>query len=196
MERLFTLMEGFMKLRWFVVAGLMLCLPSVVCARWIEDKVTMPSEATGPIEFSHYNHLENKAVGKNCTACHNDVFNIEPAKNPAFTMADMEKGKACGACHNGKKAFAVKDKAKCTACHPTHEIVFEVPDAGNVKFNHDVHTGMFGCGECHPALFVPKHGKNPKATMANMEQGNSCGTCHDGSAAFTVKENCDTCHQM
>jgi c(7)-type cytochrome triheme protein len=28
-------------------------------------------------------------------------------------MKDMEAGKSCGACHNGTKAFAVKDCAKC-----------------------------------------------------------------------------------
>jgi c(7)-type cytochrome triheme protein len=30
-----------------------------------------------------------------------------------MTMKDMEAGKFCGACHNGTKAFAVKDCAKC-----------------------------------------------------------------------------------
>jgi c(7)-type cytochrome triheme protein len=30
--------------------------------------------------------------------------------------------------------------------------------------------------------------------MDEMEKGKSCGACHDGKTAFTVKENCDTCH--
>jgi len=33
-------------------------------------------------------------------------------------------------------------------------------------------------------------------TMEQMEQGASCGACHDGGTAFTVKENCETCHNM
>lgn len=184
-----------MKLRrWFVLLAVLATIPTVVCARWIEDKVMMPSEATGPIEFSHYNHLE--AVGNNCPACHNTVFNIVVEKNPAFTMAEMEKGKSCGACHNGKKAFAVKDKDSCSNCHPTKEITFKVPDAGDATFSHDVHTGLFGCGECHPAIFVPDQSKHQPATMEQMEKGASCGACHDGGAAFTVKENCETCHKM
>jgi c(7)-type cytochrome triheme protein len=32
-------------------------------------------------------------------------------------MADMEKGQACGTCHNGQVAFNVKEKADCTKCH-------------------------------------------------------------------------------
>ena len=31
------------------------------------------------------------------------------------TMAQMEKGKTCGACHNGKRSFAVT--ANCDRCH-------------------------------------------------------------------------------
>ena len=34
-----------------------------------------------------------------------------------MTMKDMEAGKGCGACHNGTKAFGVKDAASCAKCH-------------------------------------------------------------------------------
>ncbi|OGR32049.1 MAG: hypothetical protein A2005_00430 [Desulfuromonadales bacterium GWC2_61_20] len=172
---------------------LLVSLPSVVMARWIEDTVVMPSEATGPVAFSHYTHLE--VLGKNCPTCHNAIFNIEPTKNPAFTMADMEKGKSCGACHNGTKAFAVKDSKGCSNCHPTRDIFFE-NDGGTVLFSHKVHTAAFSCGECHPAIFIPIQGKKAAVTMTQMEKGTSCGACHDGGAAFTVKENCEVCHQM
>jgi c(7)-type cytochrome triheme protein len=176
--------------RWLLIAALLLVFPSALFARWIQDKVVMDVAATGKVEFSHYNHLE--ALGKNCPTCHNAIFNIVAEKNPVFTMADMEKGKSCGACHNGKKAFAVK--GNCTTCHPTRDIVFE-NDGGPVTFSHEIHTGLYGCGECHPGVFVPAAGKNP-SNMEKMEKGGSCGTCHDGSTAFTVKENCDTCHKM
>jgi c(7)-type cytochrome triheme protein len=179
-----------MKYRWLIVALLVL-LPSAVCARWIKDQVVMPVEATGPVVFSHNNHLE--AVGKNCPSCHNAIFDIVVKKNPVFTMADMAQGKSCGACHNGTRAFSVKDD--CSMCHPTRDIVFKVPDAGDANFSHEVHTGMYGCGECHPGIFKPAQGKNT-ATMTQMEGGRSCGACHDGNTAFTVQENCDTCHAM
>ncbi len=180
-----------MKLRWFAVALLLAALPATLQARWIQDKVIYETKAAGKVEFSHYNHLE--AVGKNCPSCHNSIFHIVAEKNPTFTMADMEKGKSCGACHNGTRAFGVKED--CSSCHPTRDVTFKVPDAGDVLFSHDVHTGMFGCSDCHPHLFVPGPG-NKRVTMGRMEKGSSCGACHDGGSAFTVKDNCDTCHQM
>jgi c(7)-type cytochrome triheme protein len=35
----------------------------------------------------------------------------------SLTMKDMEAGKGCGACHNGTKAFGVKDPADCAKRH-------------------------------------------------------------------------------
>jgi c(7)-type cytochrome triheme protein len=32
-------------------------------------------------------------------------------------MAAMGEGKLCGACHDGKTAFTVKDQANCSKCH-------------------------------------------------------------------------------
>lgn len=180
-----------MKTRLLLLFVLLL-LPTMVSARWIQDKSVIKTEGAGPIEFSHYNHLE--AVGKNCPSCHNSLFNIVASKNPRVSMADMEKGKSCGACHNGTKAFSVK--GDCANCHPTKTVTFKVPDAGDVDFSHDVHTGMFKCNECHPALFVTAEGKSPKTTMEQMEKGSSCGQCHEGGTAFSVKENCDKCHKM
>lgn len=166
-----------------------LLLPTAIQARWIQDKVEMQVEATGAVEFSHYNHLE--AVGKNCPSCHNGIYNILPAKNPDFTMKQMEEGKACGACHNGTKAFSVK--SDCSNCHPTREIAIANPSAP-AQFSHDVHTGMYGCGECHPGLFVPDVSRHQAVTMKQMGDGEACGACHDGSTAFSVAENCSSCH--
>lgn len=177
--------------RFLFAALLLVAVPAALHARWIKDRVDLRSDATGPVAFSHYNHL--KAVGNNCPTCHNETFHVLPTKNPAFTMKQMEEGKSCGVCHNGRRAFTVK--ANCAKCHPTREIVFPVPDAGDVRFSHEVHTGLYGCSACHPDIFLPTAGKN-RATMAKMENGESCGACHDGSTAFTVKENCDTCHAM
>lgn len=184
-----------MERRRLIIIGLLLLAASVAWGRGVQDKVQIPSSATGPIEFSHYLHLEK--VGKNCPSCHNTLFNVDPAaakKKQPVSMKEMEeKGKSCGGCHNGKKAFSVK--GDCAKCHPTRDITFE-NDAGPALFSHEVHTGMYSCGECHPGMFAPKQGKNPKVTMEQMEKGESCGACHDGGTAFTVKENCETCHKM
>lgn len=179
-----------MKCRLLVlVAMLAVVLPSTLYARWIKDKVTFNVEATGPVEFSHYNHLD--ALGKHCPTCHNEIFSYVKKRNPTATMADMEKGQSCGACHNGELAFGVKDD--CSMCHPTRDVTV-ANDAAPALFPHETHTGMYGCSECHPDMFKPKSGGNPHVSMADMAEGSSCGACHDGSTAFSVKENCSACH--
>ena len=58
-------------------------------------------------------------------------------------------------------------------------------------FSHRSH-GSFGCYACHPALF-------PQAlvsfTHGEMRQGQFCGRCHDGGAAFAIPQApCARCH--
>ncbi len=141
---------------------------------------------TGPVTFRHRRHL----VAYKCGSCHPKLYEIGSKK--AVGMAQMEKGKSCGACHNGKTSFAV---AECARCHPVKDVDFKVKDTGDVKFSHELHTGMFKCGDCHIKLYLPS-AQNKRKTMAEMEAAQSCGACHDGNSAFTVKENCDRCHKM
>jgi c(7)-type cytochrome triheme protein len=42
---------------------------------------------------------------------------MKKGKTGPFTMAAMGEGKLCGACHDGKTAFTVKDQANCSRCH-------------------------------------------------------------------------------
>lgn len=180
-----------MTRRWILITILlMIALPSVLYGRWIKDKVYLQTESVGKVEFSHYTHMEMESIGKNCPACHNDVFHIVTKKNPEFTMAQMEDGKACGFCHNGKKAFNVD--GDCTTCH-AGDVAFVNEVSGRTIFPHEAHTEMFGCDECHPDLFTAESGAN-KATMKQMEEGESCGACHDGDTAFGVAEDCTMCH--
>lgn len=182
-----------MTRRWMILTIMLLvALPSVLCSSWIKDKVYLQTDSVGKVEFSHYTHMEMESIGKNCPTCHNDVFHIVTKKNPTYTMAQMKDGKSCGFCHNGKKAFSVT--GDCTTCH-AGDIVYVNADAGNITFPHAAHISMFGCDECHPDLFIPERGANP-ATMEEMEKGESCGACHDGSTAFGVAEDCESCHEM
>lgn len=65
----------------------------------------------GEATFSHEFHL---GMFK-CTDCHTKIFPFKAGGRKA-TMADMEAGKSCGACHNkGKDAFSVQDD--CGKCH-------------------------------------------------------------------------------
>lgn len=141
---------------------------------------------TGPVNFRHTTHLTRQQ----CGACHNAIF--KTAGNPRATMAEMEKGSSCGACHNGKTAFSL---ASCTACHPVKDRTFSLKTAGNVTFSHISHISLFKCADCHTTIYETAKSKT-RTTMAEMEAGKSCGACHDGKSAFTVKGSCATCHKM
>jgi len=172
-----------------IVIILMVTLPSVLHAIMMEnfvDEVYLQTETVGKVLFTHNVH------GTKCKACHPEIFQKKSNSNHA-TMEEMGKGKSCGACHNGKKAFSVT--SNCLTCHDAGDILFKDEDNGNVTFSHSAHTEMFSCDECHPDLFRAERSAN-KATMEDMENGESCGACHDGSAAFNVAEDCDSCHDM
>ncbi|MBW4055867.1 MAG: cytochrome c3 family protein [Proteobacteria bacterium] len=141
---------------------------------------------TGPTPFSHKLHL---AKVKDCSVCHTKLY--KTGKNPPVTMAEMQKGKSCGFCHNGKQAFGVN---KCGKCHKNPELTYRTPPVNRATFSHAFHIKAYSCKDCHPATVQPDRKKNKRFTMAEMEKGQSCGICHDGKAAFSVKGDCAKCH--
>jgi len=149
--------------------------------------VSIKTRKVGKVTFSHEIHTGMFA----CSECHPGIFKAKRNSNHT-TMKEMYKGESCGSCHDGSSAFGVKED--CTVCH-AGDIVFKEEDAGNVTFPHAAHIDMYGCEDCHPRLFRPQQGRN-KATMEDMEKGKSCGACHDGDTAFSVAEDCESCHQM
>lgn len=76
------------------------------------------------------------------------------------------------------------------------DILFRLTGAANVVFSHETHVGQGGvkCRECHYRIYTTVEG-HKKATMADMEKGESCGTCHNGKRAFDVKKDCVKCHK-
>jgi c(7)-type cytochrome triheme protein len=77
-------------------------------------KMTRTGDSPGQVTFNHETHVD--ATAPACTACHPAQFRIlkaSPRRAPV-THTEMDKGRYCGSCHNGKKAFALED---CTACH-------------------------------------------------------------------------------
>jgi c(7)-type cytochrome triheme protein len=152
----------------------------------IEFKAKGIADAT----FSHKFHLGSY----NCKDCHTRVFPYKVGAKQ-FTMADMEQGRGCGSCHTGKDAFSVV--GNCDRCHKGFKpgVVVFTNDGGEVKFSHEFHLGIYKCADCHTKLFLYKVGVK-HVNMAGMEAGKSCGGCHNGKDAFTVKENCDKCHKM
>jgi c(7)-type cytochrome triheme protein len=66
----------------------------------------------GNVLFSHDAHVSG--AGQKCTACHDKLY-TSAKQHKAVSMKDMQKGKSCGNCHNGKIAFSVK--GDCAKCH-------------------------------------------------------------------------------
>jgi c(7)-type cytochrome triheme protein len=62
-------------------------------------------------------------------------------------------------------------------------------------FSHWSHRIQYRCYVCHPAIFEMKQGTNA-VTMEKINQGEFCGACHNGRAAFNVGfDSCLQCHR-
>jgi c(7)-type cytochrome triheme protein len=162
------------------------------CHKGMKPKeIVFNLKAIAPAGFSHAFHTQAYA----CKDCHTRLFPFRIVAGKA-SMSDMGKGLSCGACHNGKDAFA--SSGDCTKCHKGLKpgtITFKT-DAGDAGFSHDFHLQAYKCADCHTKIFPYKSG-TLKATMADMEAGKFCGTCHNkGKDAFSVKDDCAKCHKM
>jgi len=67
---------------------------------------------------------------------------------------------------------------------------------GYVVFSHAAHVdGMkLACNDCHDKLYTNSK-KHKKVSMQEMKNGKSCGFCHNGKRAFSVKSDCAKCHK-
>src|SRR5512140_2503347 len=81
------------------------------------------------------------------------------------------------------------------AVGPGKTLEFPGGDQGKVTFDGKVHADKgLKCGDCHTKIFPMKKGKH---TMAAINSGKECGTCHNGTKAFDTKDkaNCGKCHK-
>jgi len=67
----------------------------------------------GTVVFDGKSHAEK---GMKCKDCHEGIFKRKQG-TAAMTMKDLNEGKYCGACHDGKKSFNTTDAANCAKCH-------------------------------------------------------------------------------
>jgi c(7)-type cytochrome triheme protein len=164
------------------------------CSRCHSGKpldVTYSVKGLGSTVFSHATHIAK--TGGACKGCHNGI--VITGKEGAVTMAEMEKGRTCGACHNGKRVFAVT--ANCDRCHKglkPKEITFALKGVAPATFSHAFHTQAYSCKDCHTKTF-PYKTVVGKASMADMVKGKSCGICHNGKDAFASSGDCGKCHK-
>ena len=102
-----------------IAAALVMCFGAVAASQDMPKlpapiKMTRSGDSPGQVTFNHETHVDSTAPA--CTTCHPGQFRIlkaSPRRAPV-THTEMDKGRYCGSCHNGKKAFALED---CTACH-------------------------------------------------------------------------------
>ncbi len=71
----------------------------------------------------------------------------------------------------------------------------EYSKGGKIVFDGKAHADKgLKCADCHPGVFKMKKGAEA-ITMADINAGKFCGTCHkDGGKAFSAKE-CAKCHK-
>lgn len=76
-------------------------------------KLEFSGSQEGTVTFDGSAH---KNAGLVCSDCHNpEMFPKMKQGTIKITMNDLYAGKYCGKCHDGKRAFLIKEY--CTRCH-------------------------------------------------------------------------------
>lgn len=90
-------------------------LPNVSWAAEYGD-ITFERRAAGMDDIARaiFPHWVHRMQFK-CAACHDDLFKMK-AGSSLVTMDEMQAGRWCGACHNGKDAFE-SNFDTCPRCH-------------------------------------------------------------------------------
>ena len=64
---------------------------------------------------------------------------------------------------------------------------------GKVTFSSDMHVAKgLKCMDCHKSIYKMAAGSLKQPVPHKI--GESCGACHDGTKAFSVKKDCKLCH--
>jgi len=82
-----------------------------------------------------------------------------------------------------------------------YEFAQSAHSPGPVTFDHATHVdpGAPDCALCHATLFsIQPPGKPLRGewTYARIHEGDLCASCHDGSSAMAVAQDCTSCHRM
>lgn len=79
------------------------------------EDITYAPKGVGKVIFSHSHHVEIKSL--KCNDCHYKTFQMAGNDSYKMDMGALTKGEFCGSCHNGAKAFDVKEAQNCKKCH-------------------------------------------------------------------------------
>ena len=101
-------MNKAMKVAAVVIVALATVTPvlAVSAGKSVEWNTSM-----GKVIFKGDDHA---GKGMKCNECHSKIFQMKKGA-AVMKMADINAGKFCGECHNGKKAF--KSAGNCAKCH-------------------------------------------------------------------------------
>lgn len=99
-----------------------------------------------PVVYNHWLHRAKYT----CRLCHVDIGFAMEADGTRATMDDNKKSLYCGACHNGKEAFAIEEKSilgnpskkNCERCHSYGQKVEFEKDF--YKFTEEFPMSRFG----------------------------------------------------
>jgi c(7)-type cytochrome triheme protein len=96
-------------------------------------ELSWPGGGAGTVRFEGKDHAEE---GHGCKDCHPGLFTMKYGA-AKMTMAALNSGKYCGACHNGKAAFSTTDPKECHECHKDRSKHGEDDDHKGRKKKHD-----------------------------------------------------------
>lgn len=96
------------------LAGVAALAPKSAAAKVGGGDVEFSPKGTGVVVFKHETHVNYK--GFRCSDCHYKTFQMG-GTSYKIDMSALTKGAFCGKCHDGQKAFDVKDATSCKRCH-------------------------------------------------------------------------------
>ena len=157
-----------------------------------------------PVVFAHWSHRARYT----CRVCHLDLGFSMKSGDTGITRAQYLSGKFCGACHDGKTAFSVKDspQADCAKCHMENPGLME---AAFEKFAARMPQSAFGNGidwskAMREGKITPRNSLKPDQTIMafpdKLKQPLKLGTTSPRSdVIFSHEEHfaeldCSSCH--
>lgn len=162
------------------------------------DRATRDSKEIRPVVFSHWVHRSKYT----CKACHTELGFQFKGRTTEITQADIDSGKFCGSCHDGRTSFGTNQCEKChsyglTTTQGSADRLKELPRDffgnkvdwakavrdGNIKPAADPDgTGELSAFDMDIIIPVDKFTPHPpdvKFPHAAHTQELDCASCHD-----------------
>lgn len=209
--------KGAIVLLLLVVAGLF-CLRQAGAVAYRLPELPIPSlygnllidrtaTASGvkPVSFSHWTHRTRFT----CRVCHTELEFDMAVSVTEITCGDIRDGRYCGACHNGKLAFAQQEN--CAYCHNgdlairSDEFAGFTSDLPPDQYGNEIDwSEMMRRGDVQPQRFLVEEppeatfdkqlvleaawGRVPPAVFPHVEHNQwvDCDTCHPD--LFNIKQ--------